>query len=153
MILDIKKLILKVRFWHFLTTSQWMNQQNTVISFEYSTFCQKTLLFRTQTLARWKDMRHPVPSYSMHAFLISGMSRRWTAIVILCHMYNSSFGYFPKLFDNFWIDTYYLWIDHYGMFLVSFSVQFTNEVQWLISNWKYVLQNTYLSMYSLRQNE
>ena len=117
-----------------------------MVLFEYSlsNFCQKILLLGPRVC---NDMRHPVPSYSVHAFLISGMSRRWTVIVILCHMYNSSFGYFPKLFDDFWIDTYYLWIDHYGMFLVSFSVQFTNEVQWLISNWKYVLQNTYLSMY------
>ena len=31
-----RKFTLKVRLWHFLTTSQWMKSQNTLISFEYS---------------------------------------------------------------------------------------------------------------------
>ena len=39
-----RKLTLKVKFWHFLTTSHYSNSPNLVISFEYSWFLAKNLV-------------------------------------------------------------------------------------------------------------
>ena len=43
-----RKFTLKIKCWHFLTTSQWMDSQSTVFSFEYAGFGPKILLFRSQ---------------------------------------------------------------------------------------------------------
>ena len=40
-----RQFTLKVRFWHLLMTSQWMDSQNTVVSFNYSWFLAKNLAF------------------------------------------------------------------------------------------------------------
>ena len=43
MIFDYRKLILKVRYWHFLTPPHYTNFKNSVISFDCSCFLTKSL--------------------------------------------------------------------------------------------------------------